>query len=103
MTNLETVFEATIDSYNIGGERKHVPHIRIKEAIAKRFTKNWRGLVHSDLLEMFPPLMNKLAEVGVNSKGRELYDKGLFGGKYTTNYDEALAAVELYNETLKIK
>jgi len=100
---LETVFEATIDSYNIGGERKYVPHIRIKEVIAKRFTKNWRGLVHSDLLEMFPTLMNKLAEVGVNNKGRELYDKGLFGGKYTTNYDEALAAVELYNETLKIK
>ena len=96
----EEIFEVAIDSYKINGVMKYNAHIRIKESIAKRFTKNWRGLTHSDLLEMFPTLMNKLAEVGINSKGRELYDKQLLGGKFTTSYEEAKVVQALLEETL---
>ena len=96
----EQIFETAIDKCITNGEVTYTPHIRIKESIAKRFSKNWRGLVHSDLLEMFPILMNKLAEVGVNSNGRELYDKELMGKKTTTDYDTALAVVDLYKSTL---
>ena len=80
----EQIFEVVTDKQNVNGVLHYKSHIRIKEAIAKRFIKNWRGLVHSDLLEMFPTLMAKLAEVGVDTKGRELYDKTLMGTKMTT-------------------
>ena len=89
-------FEAAIDKCVQNGQVVYTPHIRIKSEIAKRFKKNWRGLIHSDLLDMFPITMAQLANQGINSPGRELYDVELMGKKTTTDYEEALVVTELY-------
>ncbi len=96
----EQIFEVVIDKQNVKGVLHYKSHIRIKESIAKRFTKNWRGLVHSDLLEMFPTLMTKMAEAGVNSKGRELYNKELMGTKMTTCETTAKISAMYLQDTL---
>ena len=100
----EQIFEVVTDKQNVKGVLHFKPHLRIKESIAKRFTKNWRGLVHSDLLEMFPVEMKLLGEVGINSKGRELYDKTLMGTKMTTcEITAALASMYLQDKLNKVQ
>jgi len=100
----EQIFEVVTDKQNVKGVLHYKPHLRVKESIAKRFIKNWRGLIHSDLLEMFPEAMKKLAEVGINSKGRELYDKTLMGGKMTTcKITAELAAMYLQDKLNKVQ
>ena len=100
----EQIFEVATDKQNVKGVLHFKPHLRIKESIAKRFTKNWRGLVHSDLLEMFPVEMKLLSEVGINSKGRELYDKTLMGTKMTTcEITAALASMYLQDKLNKVQ
>ena len=91
------IFEVVIDNMKGG---LYNPHIRVRESIAKRFKNNWRGLVHQDLLEMFPTTMDKLINKGIANKGRELYDKSLFGKQHTDDVVVAEIAKKYYQEVI---
>ena len=91
------ILEAVIYKPSTGG---YVPHIKVKRELINKMGGNFKVGGYSTLKTLFPQTITKLAEVGIDNKGRELYDKGLLGKKITNNLEEAQIARELYQEVI---
>ena len=91
------ILEAVIYEPSTGG---YVPHIKVKKDLINKMGGNFKVGGYSTLNMLFPETITKLAELGIDNKGRELYDKELLGKKITNNLDDAIIARELYQEVI---
>jgi hypothetical protein len=91
------LLEAVIYEPNAGG---YQPHIKWSASLIKLMGGNQKKGLNEALRAAFPDVVSNLNKAGINSKGREMYAKGIIPRIFDT-YEEALQALSIYNSIIK--
>lgn len=92
------LLEAVIYKNSKGG---YIPHIKWNSALIKEFGGNQAKGLNEKLRGIFPEVIEKLKEAGIDSEGREMYAKGAKIPREFESLEEANHALSIYKSILK--
>ena len=91
------LLEATIYQPSTGG---FIPHIKWSTNLIKGLGGNQIKGLNNKLRTMFPEVITKLAELGIDSSGREMYAKSIGIDRVFESESEAMAACSIYQSII---